>query len=345
MKALVKFGPGREGMEIRDLPIPVPKDDEILVKILAAGICGTDLHIMNDQFAADMPVTIGHEFIGEIVEVGKDVKKFKVGDQVVSMTAAVTCGECYHCVHGIPMLCKNRKSIGSGIPGAMAEYMKIPARIAYKVPDNKRNDISMAVCEPMACCVRAVDRSKLVAGDYCVITGPGPMGQLVMQLAKLQGAFVFMCGTPMDADRLKFAKEMGADVIIDDPSKVEEIVRSYAPDGANVAFEVSGAQPCFDMLVKTLKGGGNLAQVGLYGKPVTIDMDALLKKEIVLTVSNASSPSSWERLLRLAAQDKLRLDKFVSATYSLDDWNDAFDLAISKKGYKVVFLPNGEVKA
>lgn len=343
MKALVKFGPGRAGMEIRDVPMPVPNDSEILVKILAAGICGTDLHIMNDQFAADMPVTIGHEFLGEIVEVGKDVKKFKVGDQVVSMTAAVTCNNCTYCTHGIPMLCQSRKSIGSGINGAMAEYMKIPAKIAYKVPDNKRNDISMAVCEPMACCVRAVDHSKLVAGDYTVITGPGPMGQLTMQLAKLQGAFVFMCGTKQDAERLKFAKELGADVIIDDPSKVNEIVRSYTPEGANVAFECSGAAPCFDMLVQVLRGGGNLAQLGLYGKPVTINMDALLKKEIQLTVSNASSPSSWERLLRLAAQDRLALDKFVSATFSLDQWNEAFDMALSKQGYKIVFLPNGKV--
>lgn len=339
MKALVKFGKGREGMEIRDVPVPKPNEKEILVKILAAGICGTDLHIMNDQFHADMPVTIGHEFLGEIVEVGSEVKNFKVGDQVVSMTAAVTCGNCTYCKHGIPMLCANRKSIGSGIDGAMAEYMKIPASIAYKVPENKRNDISMAVCEPMACCVRSVDRSKLVAGDYTVITGPGPMGQLTMQLAKLQGAFVFMCGTKQDAERLQFAKEMGADVIIDDPAKVKETVLKYTPEGADVAFEASGAAPAFNMLVDVLRPGGNLAQLGLYGKPITIDMDPLLKKEIQLTVSNASSPSSWERLLRLAAQDRLRLDKFVSATYKLDDWQAAFDMALSKKGYKIVFIP------
>ena len=137
MKALVKFGKGREGMELRDVPMPVIKEGELLVKILAAGICGTDLHIMNDEFPAIMPVTMGHEFIGSIVEVGSNVTGFEIGDQIVSMTAAVTCGSCTYCKHGIPMLCSNRKSIGSGVNGAMAEYMAIPADISFKLPENR----------------------------------------------------------------------------------------------------------------------------------------------------------------------------------------------------------------
>ena len=339
MKALVKFGKGREGMELRDVPMPVIKEGELLVKILAAGICGTDLHIMNDEFPAIMPVTIGHEFIGSIVEVGSDVKGFELGDQIVSMTAAVTCGSCTYCKHGIPMLCSNRKSIGSGVNGAMAEYMAIPADISFKLPENRKNDLSMVVCEPAACCVRSVDHSKLVAGDVTVITGPGPMGQLTMQLAKLQGAFVIMAGTPADKERLAFAKELGADVTVDDPEKLKETVLHYSPLGADVAFEASGYGPVFNSLVSLLKPGGNLAQLGLYGKPITVDMDALLKKEIVLTVSNASARSSWERLLRLAGEDRLNLGKFVSATFPLEKWNEAFDMALNKQGYKIVFIP------
>ena len=197
----------------------------------------------------------------------------------------------------------------------------------------------MVVCEPAACCVRSVDHSKLVAGDVTVITGPGPMGQLTMQLAKLQGAFVIMAGTQADKERLAFAKELGADVTVDDPEKLKETVLKYSPLGADVAFEASGYGSVFNSLVGLLKPGGNLAQLGIYGKPITVDMDALLKKEIVLTVSNASARSSWERLLRLAGQDRLNLGKFVSATLPLEKWNEAFDMALNKQGYKIVFIP------
>ena len=339
MKALVKFGPGREGMAVREVPIPVIKSNELLVKIMIAGICGTDLHIMEDEYPAELPVIIGHEFVGCVVEVGRDVQGFDVGDQVLSMTAASICKTCTYCRHGVPVLCDARKSLGSGVNGAMAEYMALPADIVFKVPENKRDDPGMVVCEPLACCIRAVERSSLKFGDVVVVTGPGAIGQLTMMLAKEAGGFVIMSGMPIDGERLAFAKKNGADVVCDDPSKLNERVRAHAPLGADVAFECSGATPVFNTLANVLKKGGNLVQLGIYGKTVPADIDLMLKKEINLTVSFSSAYSSWERLLKLASQDKLDLAKFVSATFPLDEWGKGFDLAISKQGYKIAITP------
>ena len=339
MKALVKFGPGREGMAVKEVPIPGIKSNELLVKIMIAGICGTDLHIMEDEYPADIPVILGHEFIGSVVEVGRDVKNFAAGDQVLSMTAASTCKTCTYCRHGVPILCDSRKSLGSGVNGAMAEYMALPADIAFKVPDEKRDDPGMVVCEPLACCIRAVERSSLKFGDVAVIAGPGAMGQLTLILAKEAGGFVIMGGTAIDKERLEFAREHGADAVCDDPSRLNELVRRYAPLGADVAFECSGAVPAFNSLVNVLKKGGNLVQLGIYGKTVPADLDLLLKKELTLISSFASAYSSWERLLKLASQDRLNLSKFVSATFPLDDWGKGFDLALSKQGYKIAIIP------
>ena len=339
MKALVKFGPGREGMAVKEVPMPVIKSDELLVKVMITGICGTDLHIMEDEYDADIPVIIGHEFVGSVVEVGRDVKGFAIGDQVVALTAAKTCKTCTYCRHGMPTLCDSRKSLGIGVNGAMAEYMALPADIAFKVPEKKRDNLSMVVCEPLACCINTVERSSITFGDVVVVAGPGTMGQLTMILAREAGGFVIMSGTAIDRERLEFAKENGADVVSDDPSKLNELVRRYAPLGADVAFECSGAPPVFNSLVNVLKKGGNLVQLGVYGKVIPANIDLILKKELTLTASFGSPYSSWERLMKLAAQDKIHLEKFVSATFPLDEWGKGFDLAISKQGYKIAIIP------
>jgi L-iditol 2-dehydrogenase len=145
MKALIKKGEGFHNVGLVELDDPIVKASEIKVKIHAAGICGTDLHIIADEYLANYPVTMGHEYSGIVVEVGDDVTDFKVGDRVVSLTAAKSCGKCNYCYEGLIMLCEERKSIGSGVNGAFSEYMVIPAHLAFHIPENVTMD-EAALC-------------------------------------------------------------------------------------------------------------------------------------------------------------------------------------------------------
>jgi len=341
MKALVKFAKGREGIAIREVDIPQPKNDELLVKILAAGICGTDIHIMDDEFSYRPPVILGHEYTGTVENIGSDVKEFKKGDQIVSLTAAYTCGKCQYCRQGLLMLCTERLSIGSGMNGAMAEYMVIPAELAFKLPDNMAGDDMMALSEPLACVIRAVvEQSRVKAGDVVLVSGPGTIGQLTILVAKMQGAYVIASGIIQDKDRLELAGELGADAIAYNTEDLKKIVECETVAGVDVAYECSGVAASLDVCIKMLKKKGNLAQVGLYGKPIAVDMDEILYKELELTFNFAQERTSWEILLRLARQGKLeKIKHLISKRMPLEEWEKAFDMFKNKDGYKIFLIP------
>ncbi|HYF83827.1 MAG TPA: alcohol dehydrogenase catalytic domain-containing protein [Clostridia bacterium] len=340
MKALVKFGPGVEGMAVRDIPEPIPAENELKVKILAGGICGTDVHIMKDEYSYNAPVVMGHEYVGIVDEVGSDVKDFKKGDYIVSLTAAKTCGHCRYCSSGMLMLCSERLSIGSGMNGAFAEYMTIPANLAFKVPKEVKNKEDLAICEPLACVVRGViERSTVKAGDIVLVSGPGAIGLLTVQLAKIQGAYVIASGTPLDKSRLELALELGADRIATSPEELKGIIEELDPDGVDVAFECAGAAASAKQCVLSLRKQGIYSQVGLFGKEISINMDEFLFKELQITNNFASERTSWETALRLVKNGQVDLGSIISARVPLENWQEGFDIFMSKKGYKVVLVP------
>jgi len=330
-------------MELRNVREPIPKDNERKIKVLGAGICGTDIHIMNDEYSYNPPVIMGHEYIGIVDEVGKNVTNFKKGNYVISLTAAVTCGKCRYCREGLLMLCDKRKSIGSGINGAFAEYMTIPADIAFKVPNEIENKEDLAICEPFACIIRGIiERSSIKAGDLVLISGPGTMGLLALQVAKLQGGYVIVSGIPQDENRLKLAKKLGADIIVSNPSKLSEIIKSLSPYGAygvDVAVECSGVAASARSCIENVRKRGIYTQVGLFGKEVPIDMDKILYKELTVTNSFASERTSWEIALRLLKNKKINLRSLISARIPLKDWEKGFDMVLNKEGFKVVLVP------
>lgn len=341
MKALVKFSEGREGMGIQEVNVPIPKDNELLVKVIAAGICGTDIHLMKDEYTYCPPVILGHEYTGNVVKIGEKVKGFEIGDQIISLTAAVTCGKCHYCRQGLLMMCNERRSLGSGVNGAMAEYLVIPADLAFKVPDNVSGNDVMAIAEPLACVIRAViEQSYLKAGDVVLVSGPGTIGQLAIVLAKMQGAYIIVSGTPQDKERLLMAKEMGADAIATDMEELKRIVSEVTADGVDVAFECAGVLESMNTCIEMLKKKGNLSQVGLFGKPIPVNMDKILYKELKLTVSYATERTSWEILLQLAGQGKLdKVQQLISKRLPLQEWEKAFDMFLNKEGYKIYLIP------
>lgn len=345
MKALRKIHAGADGVQLCDVAVPTPDADEIRVKVAYVGICGTDLHIIGDEYDAAMPVTMGHEFSGIVDEIGSAVTDYVPGDRVIAMTVGHACGKCRYCRQGNELKCLERKSIGSGMDGAMAEYLVVKADRAFHIPANVPLRTA-ALSEPVSCCARSViEVSAVRAGDYVYVSGPGVMGQIVAQLAKQAGAHVTVGGTSADGARLALAKKLGADEIVDVvsedlPARAQQITHG---DLFDVVYECAGAVPSVRSCMQVLRKMGQYVQVCLFGKPILFDMDAALIGEKHIVNSFAAERSSFELTLRLLESERLRLDEFISLEVPLTDWPLAVKAALDKVGYKILMHPNGDL--
>lgn len=343
VKALMKIKEGYKGVALQDIEEPVILfGNQIKIKIHAAGICGTDMHIIHDEYPANIPVIMGHEFSGTIVEVGANVEDFKIGDRVVSLTAAVTCGECIYCKKGLLMLCNTRKSIGSGVNGAFTEFIIVPSRGVYKIPENVSLE-EAALSEPLACVSRCLmERGNITPEDHVLISGVGTIGMLALQISIAQGAKVVVVGTSRDQERFKLAKEFGAyeTLNIEEPGAFEKLQNISKPDGFDVAIECAGHELSLSNCLTLLKKQGELIQVGLFGKPIQFDSDLFLMKEIKYVNGFASNPTSWDIALKLMKENKVALKSLISYKYSLEDWEEAINSVQEGKGFKTLFVPN-----
>jgi L-iditol 2-dehydrogenase len=284
---------------------------------------------------------MGHEYAGTVVEVGSGVEGFAAGDRVVSLTAIHTCGHCRYCYEGLLMLCADRLSIGSGRNGAFAEYLVIPSHLAFHIPEGVSLEAA-ALSEPLACVVRGViERADIKAGDYALVSGPGAIGQLALQCAKASGARVVVSGTSQDAERLALSRELGADatIIVDAVDMAEAAAKFTGGAGFDIAFECAGAASSAGACLRALRKHSQYAQIGIFGKPITFDMDMALLKEIRLTNSFASERTSWNIALRLLADRKVDTLPLISGKFALEDWEEAFRMAENREGYKILFLP------
>lgn len=344
MQALMKVARGAGHIEVRDIAPPEPGHGQALVRVRAAGICGTDLHIYHDEFKTNPPVVLGHEVAGEVVAAGPDTP-VTLGARVTTETYFSTCGRCRYCRDGHTNLCLERKSIGSGVNGGFTDLVVVPVGNLHVLPDNVDFE-GGALTEPLACVVHGVLNMRTVqAGDVAVIAGPGAIGLLTLQVVKAAGATVVMLGTDADAHRLALARELGADhtlnVAQDDASALVAAITDEGL-GADVVYECSGAGPAAQQLLPLVRRRGRYAQIGLFGKPVAWDLDQICYKELTVTGSNASVPSSWNRALRLMAAGTVRTAPLISHRYPVTAWREAFAVFESKQGVKTLFLPGGE---
>jgi L-iditol 2-dehydrogenase len=342
MIAVRKIARGVGNIELQEVPEPHAGADQVIIEVHSAGICGTDLHIYLDEFETSPPVTIGHELAGTIVELGEGVAGWKVGDRVTTETYFSTCGNCLDCRRGRRNLCLYRRSIGSKQDGAFAQYLLTPAGNLHHVP-NEVDLESAALTEPLACTVHGVlETAGVQAGDNVVLTGPGPIGLLAMQLAKIAGATVIVIGTHLDIERLKLAKLLGADAIIN----IEEVIHLgdavkevFGTEGADVVIECSGAAPAAKTLVDVARRGARFCQMGLYGKPITFNQDAVCYKELVVTGTNASVTPAWPKALKLLSQRKVDALGLITHRFGVTEWDKALDVVKNKEGVKVILKP------
>ena len=345
MKALVKFAEGIDGLELREVNEPTPNEGELKVKVLAAGICGSDIHAYHDERYLEMPVILGHEFVGQVTEVCGDVGEFKVGDWVTTLPACYSCGTCELCKEGLVTLCKNRRSIGSWEDGAMADYVVVPAKYSFKLPDSARTlqqKKIYALAEPFCCIVRGVyERVDVKPGDVVVVSGPGPMGMMTSKLFKTRGAYVILSGLPADTEKLELAKTMfGADETVTSLEELKEAVYRKNPAGADITCDCAGVLSSLENCIEVVRVHGKHLEIANFGKPISINLDSLFFKEVDYVQTNSTAVSTWKIGMKLLEEGKVDLTPLMNLELPLAEWKEGFETAISRCKYKIVLLPD-----
>lgn len=343
MKGLMKVARGVGNLELREIEEPSPKRDEVLIEVAAAGICGTDIHIKHDQAFYTPPVVLGHEYSGIVTATGDDVTSISVGDRVVSPATAY-CGKCHQCKTGHMNRCtsNDKRILGtSKANGAFAKYLVVPDYIVHQVPKGVSME-EAALAEPFACVVHSViDKTPICPGDVVVVQGPGTMGLMATQIAKSMGAGkVIVTGVSADEWRFPIAKRVGADITIDVQSESDPVGIVNAETegrGADAVIEASGACPACTQALDFVKVAGHVTLLGVRGQPTTIDLDPIITKELTMSGTWGTLPSSWVTTLRLMSSGKADVSPLITHRISLDEWESGFELMESQKAIKILF--------
>jgi len=315
-------------LRLEDVPTPEFSTDEVLIKVNATGVCGTDIHIYRGEWKTSMPIILGHEFSGVIVETGRDVKNLKIGDPVVA-EPNILCGSCYFCrMSERNYFCENLKATGVTINGAFAEYVKTKAENVYKLTEGFNLD-EAALIEPLACCVRGIDQAKVRTGDTVAIVGAGPIGLILLQLVKLAGASMVI-QTDMEDARLKLARNLGADHTINvaEEDPVEAVKRLTGGYGVDVAIEAVGSPKAITQAMKATRRGGRLNIFGVSPEDAVWEVKPfeLYEKELTITTSYRS-PFTFQRAVKIALSGKVKLKPLISHIFRLEEIHRAFEVA------------------
>ena len=344
MKALVKFKKGVGNMEIQDVPEPKAGAEDVKIKVKACGICGTDIHILRGEFEYATPVILGHEFTGVIVEKGTRVKAWEPGERVVAETTVTSCGRCRYCRTGSENICIDRLGLGRTGNGAFAEYLVLHQRLIHTLPPEV-DFLAGALSEPLACCVHGVlETTRIEPGDWVIVMGPGPIGLLALQLAKVSGGRVVVCGISSDGERLALARDLGADLAInvekeDVSATIRDLTEGY---GADVVLECSGAPKAADLGLEVVRKHGTYTQIGLFGQRIQLDFQKIAVKELKVYGSVNQQWTSWNTALKLLEKGKVQTRPLISNVLPLAKWKVAFQKYERHQGMKIVLLPPGE---
>jgi threonine 3-dehydrogenase len=336
------------GLDLVEVPVPSIADDEVLVRVEAASICGTDLHIHKwDNWAQRRikpPLTLGHEFAGTVVETGSFVRETKVGDYV-SAESHVTCGVCVHCRTGRAHMCEFTEILGVERDGAFAEYVAIPESVVWQNDRAKLPPEIATLQEPFGNAVFALAHADL-AGKSVAISGCGPVGLFAVGIARASGAARILASDTRPF-RLDLARRMGADVAIDitqagdAPAAFSAENEGEHPD---VVFEMSGAVEAIADSFRIARNGGRVILFGIPAHPVEIDVaEALIFKNLdVSAVSGRQVWDTWYRTRNLLEHGIVDLRPLITAEVGLDGFADAFDLLASGDACKIIIRPQAE---
>jgi L-iditol 2-dehydrogenase len=344
VQALVKTARGPGHLELREVPVPKIAPGEVLIRVRACGICGSDLRIQDDQHPYTPPVVIGHEFAGEIAEVGSSVAGWAAGDRVVSEQHTHACGRCRQCLTGNAFACASKRAPGYFVDGGFTEFIKVPAWLLHRIPDNL-SFVDAAFSEPSAVAAHGVlDRTGIAPEDVVLVLGCGPIGLVAARMAQVAGAAqVIVTGIDRDEKvRLPKAREIGIDHVVNVmQTDLATLVNNLTGgEGADAVIELSGAPPSISQGFRLAR---RLGRVGIIGQPptdeVAIPYREALFRALTVYFSYSSKYNSWERVLSLFERGAIDPGQFITHVLPLDEWEHGFDLSRSGEAVKVVLEP------
>lgn len=343
MKAVVKTKSG-PGAEIVDMDTPTPEPDEILVKVLATSICGTDLHIYEwNKWAQgrmkNLPQVMGHELCGEVVELGSNVKNVKKG-AIISAETHIACGHCFLCQTGNGHICINGKIFGVDVNGVFAEYAVVPATNAWILDEKIPKDFA-SVMEPLGNAVHTVLAGE-ITGNTVLVTGCGPIGIMSIAVSRICGATKIIA-TEINDFRIHLAKKIGADLVLN-PNQdkvVKRVLEETNGLGVDVALEMSGNPNAIKQAFESLRPGGRFSILGIPDKPMRIDLgkDIIFKYITVQGINGRLMFSTWHKTSRFLSSGRLDLEPIITHRFRLEEFEKGMELMKLGNCGKILLYP------
>jgi len=331
MKSVVIEKPNEISIVERDVPEPGP--GQLMIQVMASGICGTDLHIYRGEYMGKYPVIPGHEFSGLVAATGSGVTRFRAGDRV-AVEPNIACDNCVNCLNNRQNFCLNWQAIGVTLPGGMEEYVIVPERTAFKIGDLPF-EIG-AFMEPLSCVVHGVQRAGIGLADHVAIFGAGPIGNLMIQMARIQGA-AHITVLEINPGRAELASQLGADRVV---ASFEEL----QPDTYDIVIDATGAIPVMNRTIDFVRKGGTVLLFGVppSGRNLEVEGFKIFQKGLTVLSSFTSVRNSFQAV-DLLQSGQVRVDSLISHRLPLNEMPHALELIESRDPAvkKVIVQPNG----
>lgn len=332
---------GQRDVKIEEVETPELHGNEILVRVRVCGVCSTDVKtILRGHPMILPPMVLGHEIVGDVVEIGGDVTSFRIGDRVV-IAPYVPCGTCYYCLHTQYTLC-SKLFEEKPTPGGFAEFVKVPSRIvekgALKIPRSVSYEKAVFT-EPLACCIHGIDICNVKVGDVVTIVGDGPIGLLHLQLARVLGADKVIVSGQCE-ERLMVANKLGADMVVNETKEdpVEKVMKETSRRGADVVIVAVGSLTAAEEGLRLVRKGGTINLFGGYpaGAEFKLDPNLIHYSELTLTGTFGFSHVDFIKALRLVSKGKVNVEELITHKFNLDQIMTAVDVSAERKGLKVL---------
>jgi 2-desacetyl-2-hydroxyethyl bacteriochlorophyllide A dehydrogenase len=317
---------------LSEIDNPIPDSGEALIQVMASGICGTDLHIYHGEYLGDYPVIPGHEFSGVVTAIGSQVERFKIGDRV-AVEPNIACDNCEHCLNNRQNFCLNWQAVGVTLPGGMGQFVTAPEKVVFDIGDLPFEQ--GAFVEPLSCVIHGVERAHIKLGDQVAILGAGPIGNLILQVSRLQGA-THITMLENNTGRAELARKLGSDIVVND-------IEDLKIDGYDVVIDATGVIPVMNRTIDFARKGGTILLFGVPPSGANIEMDAfkIFQKGLTLLSSFTSVRNSLQAI-HLLQSGQIQVEPLISHRLPLQALPDAFRMIESHDPTvrKVIILPD-----